>query len=42
LFETGEADELETINAGRIQAARIDYVGGRPDHNETPSTKLAL
>ena len=29
LAETSDADELEAINAGRIQATRIDYVGRR-------------
>jgi SAM-dependent methyltransferase len=29
LSETTEADELEAISAGRIQAARIEYVGRR-------------
>ena len=34
LFETSEADELEAINAGRIQPARIDYVGRPADRKE--------
>ena len=34
LFETAEADELEAINRGRIQAARIDYVGRPADRKE--------
>jgi hypothetical protein len=29
LSETSEADELDAVDAGRIRAVRIDYVGRR-------------